>query len=444
MQRSLTFIGVSNEDPAEASKQLPFPDTPLPNIRTSRLNPTGDISLFSNVKPYSGWRLSDGGTPPAPKRTVEAPQVRPKFEDEDIGPLAPLPIPEKKQVLGKRTGALIGRSGAPIKRSDASKENSVPTIAETEDANPISGTEQTRNEKQQHKRKRQRKALQKSLWVVFVLDITGSMQPFVELARQTVLGFVAKTHAMNPNAIVKVAFICYSDFGTYIQFRIRHFTSSLDNVEDFLDTISAIGGDDEAEDSLGALCMLPRVFKSLSKKGKGKDERLIVWFGDAPHHAGSPPKEPRSNYDSYPTWEAYHKMSYKTYGMKPTFEGIKAILEECKVDKLLLFKVKDTVKEFIDTMTDLMPGVAECVDIMGTVAEANKLAYQPRGLRSITSTTSTTSFVSLAKEETTTAPARTATGSPGDRAFARSVSGAVVKELLRSTSGASNRSASTV
>lgn len=404
MQRSLTFSGISNEHPAEASKRLPFPDTPLPNIRTSRLNPSGDISLFSNVKPYSGWRLSDGGTPPAPKRTFEAPtEVRPKRWN---------PFPVEK-------------NGVPQKAK---------TVEVTKDANPISGTEQSRKQKKKDDRKRKRKLLQEIIQLVFLLDFTGSMQAFVELARQTVLGFVAKTRAMNPNAIVKVAFICYNDFGAFTQFRIRHFTCSLDNVEDFLDSIRASGGDDEAEDVLGAFYMLSRLFKSLSEKGK----RIIVWFGDAPHHAGSPLKEPRANYDSYPTWEAYHKMSYKTYGMMPTFEGVKAILEECKVDKLLLFKVKDTVEEFIDTMTRLMPGVAECVDIMGTVAEANKLAYQPRGLRSITG------FVSLAKEETTTGPARTVTGSPGDRAFARSVSGAVVKELLRSTSGASNRSASMV
>jgi hypothetical protein len=408
----------------------------------SRSVSSGGIKLaplppFPNVKPYDGWRLSDGGTPPAPKRTFEAPtEVRPKFEDEDIEPLAPLPLPKERGIPKRWNRFPVEKNGVPQKAK---------TIEETKDTepvkgpNPISGTEQSRKEKQQHKRKRQRKFLEEVIQLVFLLDFTGSMQPFVELARQTVLGFVAKTRMMNPNAIVKVAFICYNDFGTMTQFRIRHFTGSLDNIEDFLDSICASGGDDEAEDGLGAFYMLLRIFKSLSEKGK----RIIVWFGDAPHHAGSPPKEPRSNYDSYPTWEAYHEMSYKTYGMKPTFEGVKAILEECKVDKLLLFKVNDTVEEFIAIMTRLTP-VAECVDIMDDVAKANAVAYQPRGgLRSVTSTTK---FVSLAKTTTAdfTTPARTAMGSPGDIAFARSVSDAVVDNVLRSTSGASNRSASTV
>lgn len=133
-----------------------------------------------------------------------------------------------------------------------------------------------------------------SVDLCFVLDCTGSMAPFIAVARQQIHGVATSLRARLAHdfpgvpVAIRTAAVCYRDFGDAPQREQRDFAIGLDAdvaAQDadaqamlaWLGARAAFGGDDEAEDVLGAL----DAAAGLSWRARG---RFIVLVTDAPGH----------------------------------------------------------------------------------------------------------------------------------------------------------------
>jgi len=112
--------------------------------------------------------------------------------------------------------------------------------------------------------------------IAFVLDCTGSMDPWIYEAKSKIQEIVAST-TVPPGAAFEVAVVAYRDYGDLMRRRVIDFTSP-EQVERFLQDIYADGGDDEAEDVAGGLDRVCGLTWGPS------DVRMIFLIADAPAH----------------------------------------------------------------------------------------------------------------------------------------------------------------
>lgn len=116
--------------------------------------------------------------------------------------------------------------------------------------------------------------------VAIVMDVTGSMQNWINAARDTVLESFETLKTENPDSKFRLACICYRDIGDIDPFVIVPFTEDLSLVENSLKNIKANGGNDMAEDVAGALEHL----LDLDWSKNSQTSQLILWCADAPAH----------------------------------------------------------------------------------------------------------------------------------------------------------------
>ncbi|KAK4183532.1 hypothetical protein QBC35DRAFT_518169 [Podospora australis] len=114
--------------------------------------------------------------------------------------------------------------------------------------------------------------------LLFLMDATGSMQPWIDAAKQQVKAIVhdIKSTFFNETDL-RVAIVAYRDHRDVPKIQDIDFESDFDIVIKFLDAVRAGGGDDGAEDVLGGL----QHAIGLSWKHKTK---CIVHIADAPAH----------------------------------------------------------------------------------------------------------------------------------------------------------------
>jgi hypothetical protein len=112
--------------------------------------------------------------------------------------------------------------------------------------------------------------------ICFVIDCTGSMEPWIQAAKDQTFDIVRKTRQETPNAEVRVAFVGYRDYGDSPQFICRYF-GDVDDTLDSIQDVHAMGGHDTAEDIAGAFL----------------NASMLVWREDAAktliHIADAPP-----------------------------------------------------------------------------------------------------------------------------------------------------------
>lgn len=109
------------------------------------------------------------------------------------------------------------------------------------------------------------------------MDITGSMDPWIQAAKDHIFDIVRKTRQETPDAEVRVAFVGYRDYGDKPQYVYKN----LGNVDDTLDviqTVRAMGGDDQAEDVAGGLLRVRML------AWDDDAAKLVVHIADAPPH----------------------------------------------------------------------------------------------------------------------------------------------------------------
>jgi len=111
----------------------------------------------------------------------------------------------------------------------------------------------------------------------FVLDCTGSMDPWIAAAKTKMQEIVADVRSTHPNTIVEVAVVGYRDYGELVRFRIYDFgTAAI--LQDQMGDLRAEGGDDTAEDVAGA-------FKRATELSwDPADIRMVFHITDAPAH----------------------------------------------------------------------------------------------------------------------------------------------------------------
>jgi len=185
-----------------------------------------------------------------------------------------------------------------------------------------------------------------NLDVCFMMDCTGSMQPYIDRARNKVKEIIEEVKQQYPESEVKVGIVGYRDIGDYNQFEILPFTNDIPSAKTFLDKISASGGNDCPEDVNGGF---QNVLYKMQWEGQA---RMIVHIADAPCHG----KTFHDTHDYHPNghkddiaWEVIFKhmvdnhMDYLFMKILPQtdkmFEKFKQIAEEQGASKNgVLFK----------------------------------------------------------------------------------------------------------
>jgi hypothetical protein len=113
--------------------------------------------------------------------------------------------------------------------------------------------------------------------ICFLMDITGSMGPWIQAAKDHIFDIVRKTQQDTPTAEVRVAFVGYRDYGDIVRYVYKPF-GNVDDILDAIQNVRAEGGDDQAEDVAGGL---------LAVDGLDWEEdaaKTLIHIADAPPH----------------------------------------------------------------------------------------------------------------------------------------------------------------
>jgi len=123
--------------------------------------------------------------------------------------------------------------------------------------------------------------------VAFLLDVTGSMQPYIDEVKSKLDALATAIEGMvsDPSkpqrqaAVLRFAFVGYRDFDDADRLEVRDFMprEQLEEMRGFISGVSAHGGDDSAEDVLAGL----NACTQLSWRGS---TRLVIHVCDAPPH----------------------------------------------------------------------------------------------------------------------------------------------------------------
>ena len=132
--------------------------------------------------------------------------------------------------------------------------------------------------------------------VLFLMDTTGSMRRYIKSAKEQVQSMMADIKSTSFNhADVRFAVVGYKDHGDWPNIQFIDFTTNVDDVHNFLGTLTATGGDDIPGDVLGGLS------KALSLLWE-HPTRCIIHIADAPPHGRALHDLQASNDDDdYPT-----------------------------------------------------------------------------------------------------------------------------------------------
>jgi hypothetical protein len=129
------------------------------------------------------------------------------------------------------------------------------------------------------------------LFVAFAFDLTGSMQYYIDAARDAVEKVLMQMQKGNPNTVLNVALVGYTDVDPYTpippqneagQYKILNFTSDMTRVHSFLDSARADGGYDDAENMAGALDQVGKL--SWPKETSPHITKKVMIIADAPSH----------------------------------------------------------------------------------------------------------------------------------------------------------------
>ncbi|CAE7565971.1 vwkA [Symbiodinium sp. CCMP2592] len=113
--------------------------------------------------------------------------------------------------------------------------------------------------------------------LLFVVDCTGSMQPYIDAVKTSIRSMVQRLLTAYPQLNLQLGFLGYRDVGDQQQFQILDFTQSHATFEGFVAKMTADGGADAAEDVAGAL-------RRVADFKWTKHVRVLFHIADAPCH----------------------------------------------------------------------------------------------------------------------------------------------------------------
>jgi hypothetical protein len=114
----------------------------------------------------------------------------------------------------------------------------------------------------------------------FVLDCTGSMQDWIDAARDQIRTILDQTQQdVETGLVFEVGFVGYRDFGDAEQIISIPFTRDIDDLRRRIQAIRADGGNDVAEDVVGGLMHAVEMMR-----GRTTGVRQVIHIADAPAH----------------------------------------------------------------------------------------------------------------------------------------------------------------
>ena len=114
----------------------------------------------------------------------------------------------------------------------------------------------------------------------FVMDCTGSMQDWIDVARDQIQLIIDQTRQdVEQGLVFEVGFVGYRDFGDSEQYINIPFTHDIDDLRRQIQAIQADGGNDCAEDVSGGLLLAVEMFR-----GRTTGVRQLIHIADAPAH----------------------------------------------------------------------------------------------------------------------------------------------------------------
>lgn len=167
-------------------------------------------------------------------------------------------------------------------------------------------------------------ATAQALDLVFLMDCTASMGPYISACKVKVVEIADKVMESLPGTDVKTAFVGYRDFdhGADNHFTVCDFTDAA-AVKRFVEEVQPIGGCDTAEDVAGG------IDKVLHLKWRSPSARLVIHFGDCPAHGS-----------------AYHDLS------APHTDNYMDIGEELKLEPKLVRLAEKRIDYYFMRLTD--------------------------------------------------------------------------------------------
>lgn len=205
-----------------------------------------------------------------------------------------------------------------------------------------------------------------SVDVAFLLDITGSMQPWIDVAYDKLDTIISAVTVKWPTVLMRTAFIGYRDYGDEQRLVLKDFQSDPKELSRFIRTVEADGGDDGPEDVLGGMNAL----LGLSWRSK---VRVVLHIADAPAHGVRFHSFGR-NEDNYPDGDPsglkaedillgiyeksliYHflKLNDSTDKMVEVFNSISSEYQGYMEVKSLESPIKDFVPTVVGSITSSM------------------------------------------------------------------------------------------
>jgi hypothetical protein len=149
--------------------------------------------------------------------------------------------------------------------------------------------------------------------LLFLIDTTASMHSYINAAKEQEKSIVQDIKmAFLNESDVRVAVVGYKDHGDKPNIEFLDFTTSTNQVFDFLGRLNATGGADTPEDVLGG------VNQALNASWK-KQTRCIIHIADAPPHGAGVLHDLGASSDSYPRpGSEPHGLTYTTLIKKLT------------------------------------------------------------------------------------------------------------------------------
>lgn len=118
----------------------------------------------------------------------------------------------------------------------------------------------------------------KLLELGLICDVTGSMQSWIDRAKDTLKQIIQNVQDSCADLKVKVCFVGYRDHGDQDQYEVHDFTDNLDQIKSFIAKVKADGGGDCPEDVTGGLR------RCLDQNWTAGSSRQAFFIADAPAH----------------------------------------------------------------------------------------------------------------------------------------------------------------
>lgn len=118
------------------------------------------------------------------------------------------------------------------------------------------------------------------VYLGFLMDCTGSMQPWIDDAKNQIDIIITETQREYPDTDIHVGFVGYRDYGDAEPLIVMSFTRDIASIRDRIGAIRAEGGDDVAEDVAGGLESMRTMMRGIP----GDSVSQIIHIADAPPH----------------------------------------------------------------------------------------------------------------------------------------------------------------